>query len=84
MLTAWVPGGPDFFMENPAFIGVILSNVRMIMTIMCVLVKELLCQAVMRHVSVLKCLLSGAREHLWLRHVMSGIKWHCFPRIRLE
>jgi hypothetical protein len=57
-----------------------LSDVRVIITIMHVLVEELLCQAVMGWIPILKCLLLGARGHLWLRPVMLGIKWRCFPR----
>jgi hypothetical protein len=33
-------------MENPTFIGVNLSDIKVIMMIMCVFVVELLCQAV--------------------------------------
>jgi hypothetical protein len=43
-------------MEKPTFIRANLSNVRVIMVIMRVLVEELLCQAVMGHVLGLKCL----------------------------
>jgi hypothetical protein len=35
-------------MENPTFIGVSLSDVRVIMTSMCLLMVELPCQAVRR------------------------------------
>jgi hypothetical protein len=48
-------------MENPAFIEVSLSDVRVIMAIMLVLVVELLCQAVMGQLQVLECLLPGLR-----------------------
>jgi hypothetical protein len=34
------------FMENPAFTGPSLSDITLMMVIMCVLVVELLCQAV--------------------------------------
>jgi hypothetical protein len=61
-------------MENPAFTKASLSDVKVIMTIMHVLVVELLCQAITGRIPILKCLLSGARGHLWLRSVMSGIK----------
>jgi hypothetical protein len=47
-------------MENPTFIEVSLSNVRVIMVIMRVLVVELLCQVVTGWVLVPKGLLSGA------------------------
>jgi hypothetical protein len=47
-------------MEKPAFNRANLSNVRVIMTIMHVLVEELQCQAVMRWIPVLERLLSSA------------------------
>jgi hypothetical protein len=37
----------ESFMKNPALIGASLSDVRVIMTIMCIFVVELLCQTVM-------------------------------------
>jgi hypothetical protein len=43
-------------MVNPAFIMVILSDVRVIMVIMCVLVVELICQEVTGWIPVLECL----------------------------
>jgi hypothetical protein len=61
-------------MENPTFTWVSLSDVRVIMEIMHVLMEELLCQVVMGHAPVLECLLSSARGRLWLRRVMSDIK----------
>jgi hypothetical protein len=67
-------------MENPAFTGAILSNVRVIMTIMRVLMKELLCQAVMGQIPVLEWLLSGVRGCLQLCLVLCGIKWHRYSR----
>jgi hypothetical protein len=67
-------------MEDPSFTGVSLSYVRVIMMIMCVLMVELLCQAVIGRVPVLECLLLGAHGHQRLRHVMSGIKWPQSPR----
>jgi hypothetical protein len=63
-------------MENPTFIGVSLSDVKVIMVIMRVLMEELPCQAVMGHIPILECLLSGTRGLLWLRLVLPGIKWH--------
>jgi hypothetical protein len=42
-------------MEKPTFTGANLSDVRVIMTIMCVHVKELLYQAVMGWIPVLNC-----------------------------
>jgi hypothetical protein len=40
------PWWTGYSMENPTFIGVNLSDIKVIMTIMCVFVVELLCQAV--------------------------------------
>jgi hypothetical protein len=61
-------------MENPTFTWVSLSDVRVIMEIMRVLMEELLCQVVTGQAPVLECLLSSSRGRLWLRRVMSGIK----------
>jgi hypothetical protein len=52
-----------------------LSNVRVIMVIMHVLVVELLCQVVTRRIPVIECLLPGAHGRLWLCLVFFGIKW---------
>jgi hypothetical protein len=57
-----------------------LSDVRVIMMIMYVLMMELQCQAVMERIPALECLLSGTRGHLWLCLVLCGIKWHHHPR----
>jgi hypothetical protein len=70
-------------MEKLAFTRANLSGVRVIMVIMHVLVGALLSQATMGWILVLKCLLSGARGHLWLRPIMPGIKCHRFPMTRL-
>jgi hypothetical protein len=43
-------------MENPALIGVNLSDVRVIMPIIRVLMTELLCQMVMGQIPILECL----------------------------
>jgi hypothetical protein len=51
-------------MENSAFIGVNLSNVRVIMAIMHVPVIESLCQATTGRILVLKYMLSSACGHL--------------------
>jgi hypothetical protein len=51
-------------MENSAFTMVSLSDVRVIMSIMQVLMEELLCQAVMGWILVPKCPLLGGRGHL--------------------
>jgi hypothetical protein len=48
-------------MEMLTFTRVNLSDIRVIMEIMCVLVVELLCQAMMGHILVLKYLLSDAQ-----------------------
>jgi hypothetical protein len=50
---------------------------------MCVHVEELLYQAVMDRIPVLKCSLLDARGLLWLRPVMPDIKCHRFLRTRL-
>jgi hypothetical protein len=67
-------------MENSAFTRVSLSDVRVIMEIMRVLVEELLCQTVTGQISVLECLLSDERGHLRLRLLLLDIKWHCYWR----
>jgi hypothetical protein len=71
-------------MEKHTFKRMNLSDVRVIMMIMRVLVKDVLCQALMRWIPVLELPLSGVRGRLWLRHVMPGIKWRCFLRTRLH
>jgi hypothetical protein len=58
--------------ENPALIGASLSDVRVIMVIMLVLVVELLCQAVTGWILVL--------GHLRLCLVLLGIKWPCYSK----
>jgi hypothetical protein len=70
-------------MEKPTFTMVNLSDVRVMMAIMCVPVVVLLCQAMMGWIPVLKYLLLGAHGHLWLRSIVPGIKCHRFPRSRL-
>jgi hypothetical protein len=61
-------------MEKPAFTMANLSNVRVIMMIIRVLVVELLCHAVIGQILVPMCLLSGARGFLWSCPIMPGIK----------
>jgi hypothetical protein len=56
-------------MEMPAFTRAKLSDVGVIKVIMCVPMEEVLCQAVMGWIPVLKHLLSSARGHLG--HVQS-------------
>jgi hypothetical protein len=50
-------------MENRTFIEVSLSDVRVIMTIMCVLVVEFLYKTVMGHVPILEWLFA---RHTWV------------------
>jgi hypothetical protein len=69
-LGPWLTGS---LVEKPAFTRVGLSDVRLIMVIMRVLV-ELLCQAVIGQIPILECLLSDACERLRLHPVMSVIK----------
>jgi hypothetical protein len=45
-----------------------------------ILVEELLCQAVIGRIPVLKYLLSSVPSHLWPCLVVLGTKCHCFPR----
>jgi hypothetical protein len=71
------------FMWNPAAVGGSLSDARVIMMIMRVLVEKLLCQGVTGWIAVLECLLSGARRRLWPRPVVLGTKCCRFPRVRL-
>jgi hypothetical protein len=59
--------------EKPAFTRVGLSDVRLIMVIMRVLV-ELLCQAVIGQIPILECILSDVCGRLRLHPVMSFIK----------
>jgi hypothetical protein len=61
-------------MKNPTFIGVSLSDVKVIMVIMHIFMEELLSQAVMRRIPVLECLLSGAHGRLRLCLVLRDIK----------
>jgi hypothetical protein len=77
-LGSWLTGS---FMESPTLIGVRLSDVRVVMMIMHVLVVELLYQAVMEQIPVLECLLPGMHGYQRLRHVMSDTKWPHFLRI---
>jgi hypothetical protein len=63
-----------FHGEARTYRGWSLSDGRVIMAIIHVLVEELICLVVMGHIPVLKCLLSGVRGHLWLRPMMLGLK----------
>jgi hypothetical protein len=61
-------------MEKPAFTRANLSDIRVIMTIMRVPVKELLCQAVTGQIPLLKCLWSSMRRSLWSHPIVLNIK----------
>jgi hypothetical protein len=78
-LSPWWTGS---FVEDapPPLIGVSLSNVRVIMAFMCVLVVESLCQAMMGWIPALDWLLLGASGSQWLRLVLFGIKCPHHPR----
>jgi hypothetical protein len=68
-------------MGNPALFEMGLSDVRVIMTIMHVLVVKPLCQVGMGRILVLECMLPGTRGPQRLHPVLSGIEWRFFPRI---
>jgi hypothetical protein len=74
------PRSTESCMENPASYRSILSDVRVIMAIMRVLVVDLPCQVVTGWVPALECLLLGACGHLPLHLVLCGIKWPRYPR----
>jgi hypothetical protein len=57
-----------------------LSDIKVTTVIMCALVVELLCQAVMGHVPALECMSLGTRGRLWLCLVLRGINVHRYPR----
>jgi hypothetical protein len=80
-LGPWWTGS---LIEKHAFTKMNLSDVRMIMVIMHVLVKELLYQVLMGWILILKCLLSDARGRMWLCPFIPGIKYRCFLRTRLH
>jgi hypothetical protein len=61
-------------MEDLILIGASLSDVKVIMAIMCVLMVELLCQAVTRWILVLECLFPGLHVRLQLCLVLSSFK----------
>jgi hypothetical protein len=69
-------------MENPTFIGVSISDARVIMAIMCALAVVLLCQVVTGRVLVLEGLLPGTRGQRRLRPFLSGIKCPHFLKTR--
>jgi hypothetical protein len=74
-------------MGNPTHIrmgGRGLSDVRVIMTIMHVVMVKSLCQVVMERVPVLECMLLGTRGHPRLRPIMPSVKGHCIMRTRLQ
>jgi hypothetical protein len=70
-------------MEKPTFTRVSLSDVRVIMEIMCAPVVELLCQAAIGWISVLKYLLPGAHGRMWPCPLMPSNKCHRFVRFQL-
>jgi hypothetical protein len=70
-------------MEKPTITRDNLSDLRVIIAIMHVLMEELLCQEVMGRIPILESLFLGARGHLWLCPIMPSIKSGCFPRIQL-
>jgi hypothetical protein len=51
-----------------------LSDVRVIMTFMRIFMVELSCQAAMRRIPALECLLPGTRGRLCFRFILSSIK----------
>jgi hypothetical protein len=67
-------------MDYPTLIGVILSDVRVTMAILLVLVVEWLCQAMKERIPVLQCQLSGVCGLLRLHLVIPGIKWSRYLR----
>jgi hypothetical protein len=71
-------------MGNPAPIEESLFDARVIMMIMRVLMVMSLCQVVTGWVPILKCLLLGVRECLWLCPIMPDSRWRCFPRTWLQ
>jgi hypothetical protein len=70
-------------MDESVFTRANLSDVRIIMTIMFILVDEWLCQTVTGQIPVIECLLSGACGWLCLHPVMPIIKWRCFLRTQV-
>jgi hypothetical protein len=68
------------FYGEPRPYRTILSDVRVIIVIMRVLIVELLCHAVMGWIPSLGCLLPSMCERIWLHLVLSGIKWPRYPR----
>jgi hypothetical protein len=61
-------------MDKPAFDRAFLSNVKVVMEIMSVPVVELLCQAEMGWLSILKYLLSVANGCMWSCIVVPSIR----------
>jgi hypothetical protein len=62
-------------MDNSTFLGASLSDVKVIMTIMHILIVKLLCQMVMGWIPVLECPLPGTHGRLGLCLNLSSIKW---------
>jgi hypothetical protein len=68
-----------FGREPPPYL-VSVSDIRVIMVIMRVLMVELLCQVVTGQIPALECLLPSAREHQWLCLILYSIKWPRYSR----
>jgi hypothetical protein len=71
-------------MGKPAPIRGSLSDVRVTVMIMRVLIVKSLCQVAMSPVPELECMLPGASGCMWLRLVIPSTKWHCFLRTQLQ
>jgi hypothetical protein len=71
VLTLRVPGGPDLIWKTYPY-RVSLSDVKVIMVIMCVLMVELLCEAVTGQILALKYLLPGTSRGSRLLGHMPG------------
>jgi hypothetical protein len=68
------------FCGEPHPYRVSLSDVKVIVAFMCVLVGESLYQVLMGQIPALECLLPAACGSQWLHLVLSNIKWPCRPR----
>jgi hypothetical protein len=73
----------ESLMKKHVFTRACLSDVKVIIVIMCVSVVEFLCQETTEWIPVLKYLVSGACGRLWPCIVISGIKCRRFPRSQL-
>jgi hypothetical protein len=68
------------FYREPCAYRASLSNVKVIMMIIRVLMVELLCQAVIGQIPTLECKLPGTGGCLLFHLILSGIKWPRYPR----